>query len=66
MNNSVTLSKSSVTCDEVFQFLSHEKEKYVGKCTESRKRAIWKFLENIRLERVSCFVSSMMTSIKGK
>ena len=39
-----------VTYGEVFQFLSKRAEKYVEDCSESRKRAIRKFSENILLE----------------
>ena len=45
-----TMSRTAVTYNEVFQFLSEEKGKYVKNCIESRKWAIRKFSENILLE----------------
>ena len=42
--------KNAVTYDEVFKYLSDKKRRYANECTESRKRAIRKFSENIRLE----------------
>ena len=44
------MSKNAVTYDEVFKYLSDKKRRYANDCTESRKRAICKFSENIRLE----------------
>ena len=42
--------KNPVTYGEVFQFLSKRADKYAEGCSESRKRAIRKFSENILLE----------------
>ena len=42
--------KTAVTYDEVFLFLSHKSKRYTEGCTESRKRSIRRFSENIRLE----------------
>ena len=39
-----------VTYSEVFQFLSNKEQKYASGCSSSRKRAIRKFSENVRLE----------------
>ena len=42
--------KNAVTYDEIFKYLSDKKRRYANECTESRKRAIRKFSENIHLE----------------
>ena len=44
------MSRTPVTYNEVFQFLSEEKGKYAENCTEGRKRAIRKFSGNVLLE----------------
>ena len=42
--------KTAVSYDEVFLFLSQKSKRYTDGCTESRKRSIRRFSENIRLE----------------
>ena len=42
--------KNTVTYDEVFRFLSDKSKRYEEGCTDSRKRAIQRFSENISLE----------------
>ena len=42
--------KNPVTYQEVFKFFSHKTEKYAEGCSDTRKRAIRKFSENILLE----------------
>ena len=42
--------KNAVTYDEAFKYLSDKKMRYAEECSESRKRAICKFSENICLE----------------
>ena len=44
------MSKNAVTYDEVFRYMSDKTRRYAEECTDSRKRAIRKFSENIRLE----------------
>ena len=42
--------KNAVIYDEVFKYLSNKKRRYAEECSESRKRAIRKFSDNIQLE----------------
>ena len=42
--------KNAVTYDEMYKYLSNRKSRYAEECSESRKRAIRKFSENIHLE----------------
>jgi hypothetical protein len=42
--------KNAVTYDEVFKYLRDKKRRYAEECTDSRKRAIRKFSENMCLQ----------------
>ena len=42
--------KNVVTYDEVFRFLNSKNKQYAEGCTETRKRSIQRFAENISLE----------------
>ena len=58
--------KNAVTYDEVFKYLSNKKMRYAEECTESRKRAIRKFSENICLEMGSYSMCNIMMITRSK
>ena len=42
--------KNAVTYDEVFRFLSNKNKRYAEGCTDTRKRSIRRFAENVSLQ----------------